>query len=255
MESYAITSLPPLFDPLSSQLSKKLPEFSPLFFFPPLEDRPQNPIVEALVESSSSSSSVPQLAGHEEEDDISAASSGAAEGHQQAGESVVGDCATDIWAAKEVISETRAAKVRHYSLLATLSRDGHWHHSRTKISHGTRCALLFHRSLPRRRSYLSSPTMSSMLRDTCTHLRALCYPRCLHNLSLLQQCPAPLERPFIAASIHPTFGAYGAFTDQLGRQFILVIYMGPERRTACLLWGERRLEAGGHYRRLGRCCE
>ena len=63
MESYVITSLPPLSHPSPPRLTEKLPEFRPLFFVPPLEDRPQNPIVEALVDPSS----LPQLVAREED--------------------------------------------------------------------------------------------------------------------------------------------------------------------------------------------
>ncbi|KAF8574120.1 hypothetical protein K439DRAFT_1624581 [Ramaria rubella] len=60
MHSYILPSLPPLLHAhrdshsppfqLSETESFELPAFHPLFFIPPLEDRPQNPIVESLAE-------------------------------------------------------------------------------------------------------------------------------------------------------------------------------------------------------------
>lgn len=179
MSSYTIASLPPLFDvgPLSSQLSNKLPEFPPLFFVPPLEDRPQNPIVEALVGSSPSfASSLPQPAVHEEES-VSTESSSDAEGLVTDG----ADAAADIWAAKEVITKTRAPKVRH------TSHSNLWHQHfirfRTRISPGTHYAPPLQRTLPRRRSYPNSLTMSSTPQGTSTHIMVFHYSRCLHDIS------------------------------------------------------------------------
>jgi hypothetical protein len=109
MEAYTIAPLPPLFHLSShSQLSNELPEFCPLFFVPPLEDRPQNPIVEALEDSPS----LPQPTEHEEDTFIA----GSGEEPQQ--EEVVDEA--DIWTTKEVVAETRAPKVQ-FSACARLS--------------------------------------------------------------------------------------------------------------------------------------
>ena len=43
-----MTPLPPLFQPSPPHLSDTLPELHSVFLIPKLEDRPQNPIVEAL---------------------------------------------------------------------------------------------------------------------------------------------------------------------------------------------------------------
>ena len=44
------TALPPLLDPEPSLLSSKLPVLPQVFFVPPLGERPQNPIVDTLLE-------------------------------------------------------------------------------------------------------------------------------------------------------------------------------------------------------------
>ena len=46
--SFVLASLPPLRHSSPSHLSKKTQDLRPLFFVPSLEDRPQDPIVEAL---------------------------------------------------------------------------------------------------------------------------------------------------------------------------------------------------------------
>lgn len=48
MDQYTLSPLPPILDSDPFILSKKIPQFPPLFKLPPLEDRPQNPIFESI---------------------------------------------------------------------------------------------------------------------------------------------------------------------------------------------------------------
>jgi hypothetical protein len=103
--SFTVTSLPSIPHASPSHLSKKLPDLRPLFFVPPLEDRPQNPIVDALVQLSS----LPDPAGRYE--DVMSLPSNELE--------LVEEPEEELWTEERVFGERNERKVLPHCAFAT----------------------------------------------------------------------------------------------------------------------------------------
>ena len=146
--SFVLASLPPIAHSSPSHLTKKLPDLRPIFFVPALEDRPQDPIGEALEQVP-----FPNLV-RQYKDVIEV----------HGGDEVKGVDAVekdeDLWTGERVFAERNKRKVPPASQRLDAVSES-LVISRIKISHGMRSEPRFQRSPRRRHSCLSNRTTSS----------------------------------------------------------------------------------------------